>query len=169
MSRIIGIDPGLTRCGFGVIEMRGKPVLLEVGVFRTSTELDLAQRLVQIDADLISLFQKWQPNAVAVERVFAQANVRTVMGTGQVSGIALVAAVKAGAQVRTYTPTEVKAAVTGSGKADKAQVAEMVRRILNLSDIPKPADAADALAIAICQAWRGAATDRLEAAKARAK
>lgn len=149
--------------------MRGRPVLREVGVFRSPADADLADRLVLIDQELTDLFNKWQPETVAVERVFAQANVRTVMGTGQVSGLALVAAVKAGAKVRTFTPTEVKAAVTGSGRADKAQVAEMVRRILNLESIIKPADAADALAIAICQAWRGAATDRIELAKQRLK
>lgn len=164
MARIIGIDPGLTRCGFGVIEMSQKPKLLSVGVIKTSTDLELPERLQLVYSELVELFSKWNPESVAVERVFAQANVRTVMGTAQVSGLALVAALNSGARVRTYTPTEVKAAVTGSGKAEKGQVGEMVRRILGLTEIPKPADAADALAIAICEGWRGSAKDRVEIA-----
>lgn len=169
MACIIGIDPGLTRCGFGVIEMAQKPSLLAVGVIKTDASLELPERLQQVNQALTSLFEAWKPQSVAVERVFAQANVRTVMGTAQVSGLALVAALNSGASVRTYTPTEVKAAVTGSGKADKAQVGEMVRRILSLTEIPKPADAADALAIAICEGWRGSAKDRIEAAVRRSK
>jgi crossover junction endodeoxyribonuclease RuvC len=169
MSRIIGIDPGLTRCGYGVIEMRGKPVLLSVGVIKSDPNLELPERLALINSSLIQLFAEFQPDFVAVERVFAQANVRTVMGTAQVSGLALVAAQNYGAQVRSYTPTEVKAAVTGSGRAEKSQVGEMVRKILNLDAIPKPADAADALAIAICQAWRGSANDRIADAMKRVK
>lgn len=166
--RVLGIDPGLTRCGLGVVGGAGPRGLemLHVEVIRTAADLPVSDRLLAIFQALGNALDTWQPDAVAVERVFAQANVRTVMGTAQVSGLAIVAAAERGIPVRSYTPTEVKAAVTGSGKADKAQVAEMVRRILNLSAAPKPADAADSLAIAICQAWRGTATDRIAAAMA---
>ena len=127
------------------------------------------QRLLDIDTSISALFEEFSPDAVAVERVFAQANVRTVMGTAQVSGLAIVQASRRGLPVRTYTPSEVKAAITGSGRADKAQVGVMVTRILGLDAAPKPADAADALAIAICHLWRGAAQDRLAAAVAAAR
>jgi crossover junction endodeoxyribonuclease RuvC len=167
----LGIDPGLTRCGFGIIDSTstGKATLVHVGVFRSDAAAPIDQRLLAIDEGIASLFEQFQPDAVAVERVFAQANVRTVMGTAQVSGLAIVNASRRQLPVRTYTPSEVKAAVTGSGRADKAQVGMMVTRILGLSEMPKPADAADALAIAICHLWRGAAQDRLAAAVAAAR
>lgn len=164
--RIVGIDPGLTRCGIGVVELDSKRRLrlLHVDVVRTPAEHALERRLLGVFTELERILDEFAPKAVAVERVFAQANVRSVMGTAQVSGLALVAAARRGIEVATYTPTEVKAAVSGSGRADKAQVTRMVQRLLGLAEAPKPADAADALAIAICHAWRGAARARLEAA-----
>lgn len=169
--RVLGIDPGLTRCGFGVIDSTttGKASLIAVGVLRSDTAAPIEQRLLEIDRGISELFSEYQPAGVAVERVFAQANVRTVMGTAQVSGLALVAASRRDIPVRSYTPSEVKAAITGSGRADKAQVGTMVTKILGLSEMPKPADAADALAIAICHLWRGAAQDRIAAAVAAAR
>ena len=166
--RVLGIDPGLTRCGVGVVEGAvGRPLsLVEVGVVRTSTELPVEQRLLLISRGIEAWIDATSPDAIAVERVFAQANVRTVMGTAQVSGLALVAASARGIPVAMHTPSEVKAAVTGSGRADKAQVGAMVTRLLRLDAMPKPADAADALALAICHLWRGSATARLEAAVA---
>ena len=169
--RVLGVDPGLTRCGLGVVEGRpGKPpTLVAVGVIRTPAELDVAERLVRIESELEEWINEHRPDAVAVERVFAQHNVRTVMGTAQASGVAMVVAARRGLPVALHTPSEVKAAVTGSGRAGKEQVTTMVTRILKLDERPSPADAADALALAICQVWRGGVTNRLqEAAKSRA-
>jgi crossover junction endodeoxyribonuclease RuvC len=169
--RVLGVDPGLTRCGLGVVEgTPGKPpALVAVGVIRTPAELDVAKRLVRIEAELDEWITEYRPDAVAVERVFAQHNVRTVMGTAQASGVAMVVAARRGLPVALHTPSEVKAAVTGSGRADKEQVTTMVTRILKLAERPTPADAADALALAICHVWRGGVTSKLqEAAGSRA-
>jgi crossover junction endodeoxyribonuclease RuvC len=164
--RVLGVDPGLTRCGLGVVEgTPGKPpVLVAVGVIRTPADLDVSKRLVQIEAELEEWIDRHRPDAVAVERVFAQHNVRTVMGTAQASGVAMVVAARRGLPVALHTPSEVKAAVTGFGRADKEQVTTMVTRILKLSERPTPADAADALALAICQVWRGGVTSKLQQA-----
>ncbi len=166
--RVLGIDPGLTRCGVGVVEGAvGRPLsLVDVGVVRTGPELAVEDRLLLVSRGLEEWIDRLRPDAIAVERVFAQANVRTVMGTAQVSGLALVAAASRGIPVAMHTPSEVKAAVTGSGRADKAQVGAMVARLLRLDAVPKPADAADSLALAICHLWRGAATNRIQAAMA---
>ena len=169
--RVLGVDPGLNRCGLGVVEgTPGKPpALVAVGVIRTPADLDVSKRLVLIEEELDEWIARHQPDAVAVERVFAQHNVRTVMGTAQASGIAMVVAARRGLPVALHTPSEVKAAVTGSGRADKEQVTTMVTRILKLSERPTPADAADALALAICQVWRGGVASKLqEAATSRA-
>ncbi len=169
--RVLGVDPGLTRCGLGVVEgTPGKPPsLVAVGVIRTPADLDVSKRLVLIEEELDEWIARYQPDAVAVERVFAQHNVRTVMGTAQASGVAMVVAARRGLPVALHTPSEVKAAVTGSGRADKEQVTTMVTRILKLSERPTPADAADALALAICQVWRGGVASKLqEAATSRA-
>lgn len=169
--RVLGVDPGLTRCGLGIVEgTPGKPPsLVAVGVIRTPAELDVAKRLVRIEAELEEWISEHRPDAVAVERVFAQHNVRTVMGTAQASGVAMVVAARRGLPVALHTPSEVKAAVTGSGRAGKEQVTTMVTRILKLAERPTPADAADALALAICHVWRGGVTSKLqEAAGSRA-
>src|SRR5215213_1396971 len=168
--RVLGVDPGLTRCGLGVVEgSLGKPLTaLEVDVVRTPADLDLGTRLVAIEREIDRWLDVHEPDAVAIERVFAQHNVRTVMGTAQVSGVAITAAARRGIPVALHTPSEVKAAVTGSGRADKSQVMAMVTRLLRLTETPKPADAADALALAICQIWRGGAQHRLAAAAAAA-
>lgn len=166
--RVLGIDPGLTRCGLGVVEGSvGRPLrMVEVGVVRTGADQPIEQRLVEVAAGIDAWLDRVRPDAVAVERVFSQHNVRTVMGTAQVSGIALLAAARRDIPVALHTPSEVKAAVTGSGRADKAQVGAMVTRLLRLDAVPKPADAADSLALAICHIWRGSAGHRLEAALA---
>jgi crossover junction endodeoxyribonuclease RuvC len=166
--RVLGVDPGLTRCGIGVVEgAPGRSLgLIHVEVVHTPADAEIGSRLLaQADAVAAAL-QRWAPDVVAVERVFSQHNVRTVMGTAQVAGLALVAATRAGIPVSLHTPSEVKAAVTGSGSADKAQVTAMVTRLLRLAEAPRPADAADALALAICQLWRGAAARRRSAAVA---
>jgi crossover junction endodeoxyribonuclease RuvC len=169
--RVLGVDPGLTRCGVGVVDgAPGRPVcLVDVTVIRTAPESEVAQRLLALDDEIGLLIDRWQPDAVAVERVFSQHNVRTVMGTAQAAGVALVAAARRGVPVTMHTPSEVKAAVTGSGRADKDQVAAMVSRVLRLSEPPRPADASDALALAICHLWRGTAQSRRAAAVAAAR
>ncbi|MGL4173458.1 MAG: crossover junction endodeoxyribonuclease RuvC [Actinomycetota bacterium] len=164
--RVLGIDPGLTRCGVGVVSgSMGRPVtLVDVGVIRTSSELPLAQRLVEIERCIEEWLHRCEPDVVAVERVFSQHNVRTVMGTAQAAAVAVLAAARRGLPVALHTPSEVKAAVSGNGRADKTQVTTMVTRILRLDAPPKPADAADALALAMCHLWRGPVLDRWAAA-----
>ena len=164
--RVLGIDPGLTRCGVGVVDGTvGRPLtMVDVGVFRTPAELDIARRLHQLEQQIEVSVLRHRPDVVAVERVFSQHNVRTVMGTAQASGIAMLVAARHGIPVHLHTPSEVKASVTGSGRADKAQVTQMVTRLLRLTEAPKPADAADALALAICHIWRGGAKNRLQEA-----
>jgi crossover junction endodeoxyribonuclease RuvC len=139
--------------------------LVAYEVVRTEPDSDLAVRLLALDAALTAMIAEHGPDEVAVERVFSQHNVRTVMGTAQAGAVAVLAAARAGLPVRMYTPSEVKAAVTGSGQADKAQVTAMVTRLLRLQASPRPADAADALALAICHVWRGGQQARLEAAQ----
>lgn len=162
--RVLGVDPGLTRCGVAVIDgAPGRKVTLRyIGVIRTESTLPIETRLVELEQGLEALISEHAPDVVAVERVFSQHNVRTAMATAQAAAIALLVAARRGIDVALHTPTEVKAAVTGSGRADKAQVTAMVTRVLSLQAAPSPADAADAAAIAICQVWRGAATARLE-------
>jgi crossover junction endodeoxyribonuclease RuvC len=164
--RVLGIDPGLTRCGVGVVDGSvGRPLtMVDVGVIRTSASLPVAERLVSIERGLDAWIEEHRPDAVAVERVFARSDSSTIMGTAQASGIALVVAARRGLPIAMHTPSEVKAAVSGNGRADKAQVGAMVVRILRLSEPPKPADAADALALAITHIWRGAAQARIDAA-----
>ena len=162
-KRVLGVDPGLTRCGIGVIEGAvGQPLsLVGVGVILTSPDLALELRLLSLEEQISEWVRLHSPDVIAIEQVFSQHNVRTVMGTGQAAGIALLVAAKAGIPVMMHTPSEVKAAVTGSGRANKVQVADMVKRLLNLETIPKPVDATDALALAICHLWRGGANAKI--------
>jgi crossover junction endodeoxyribonuclease RuvC len=166
--RVLGVDPGLTRCGVGVVEgVPGRPCsLVAYYVIYTDPEDELPLRLLHLDRSLTDLVVQHQPESIAVEQVFAQHNVRTVMGTAQASAVAVLAGARAGLPVETYTPSEVKAAVTGSGQAGKAQVTAMVTRLLGMDAPPRPADAADALALAICHIWRGGTRARLAAAEA---
>ncbi len=168
--RVLGIDPGLTRCGLGVVDGEvGRPLtLIDVGVVRTSAQLPVAERLVTIERGIDAWLDEHRPDAVAVERVFARSDSSTIMGVAQASGIALVCAARRGLPVALHTPSEVKAAVSGNGRADKAQVGAMITRILRLDAAPKPADAADALALAITHIWRGGAQARIDAALAAA-
>jgi len=154
--RVLGIDPGLTRCGVGIVDVAANrtAVLVHVSVIRTPPDMPLERRLLAIGTQIEELLEEHRPVAFAIERVFAQHNLRTVMGTAQISGVALHAAARRGLPVGLHTPSEVKAAITGYGSAEKRQVQTMVARILGLAELPKPADAADALAIAICHAWR---------------
>jgi crossover junction endodeoxyribonuclease RuvC len=140
--------------------------LVDVDVVRTPASMPVPERLVAIEQRLDDWVRRVEPDAVAVERVFSQHNLRTVMGTAQASAVAMLVAARHGLPVALHTPSEVKAAVSGSGRADKAQVALMVTRLLHLDVTPRPADASDALALAICHVWRGGATARLEQAVA---
>lgn len=160
--RVMGVDPGLTRCGVGVVEggVGRRPVLVGIGVIRTATNLDLALRLLEIERGLEEWIAEHHPQRVAVERVFAQHNLSSVTGTAQAAGVAMLVAARHGLPVVLHTPSEVKAAVTGSGRADKAQVGTMVAHLLGLAEPPRPADAADAVALAITHLWRGTATNR---------
>jgi crossover junction endodeoxyribonuclease RuvC len=154
--RVLGVDPGLTRCGLGVVEgLRGRAVsLIAVDVIRTPPGDDLGLRLLGIAQAVEGWIEQVRPDVLAVERVFSQHNVRTVMGTAQAAGVAVLAAARCQIPVAVHTPSEVKAAVTGDGRAGKQQVTAMVTRILALPEAPRPADAADALALAICHLWR---------------
>lgn len=164
--RVLGVDPGLTRCGVGVVEgVPGRPLtLLGVGVVRTSVDAGPGHRLVAVEQGIEQWLDEYQPEFVAVERVFSQHNVRTVMGTAQAGAVAMLCAARRGIPVALHTPSEVKAAVTGTGRADKGQVGAMVTRLLRLDAPPRPADAADALALAICHIWRAPAQNRLQLA-----
>ncbi|MBF4462468.1 MULTISPECIES: crossover junction endodeoxyribonuclease RuvC [unclassified Rathayibacter] len=154
--RVLGIDPGLTRCGVGIIDVARdrRATLVHVSVLRTPADDSLERRLLALGDGIEALLDEHRPDAVAIERVFAQSNVRTVMGIAQISGVALVAAARRSLPVGMHTPSEVKAAVTGYGAADKRQVTAMIQRVLRLDTPPTPADAADALALAVCHAWR---------------
>ena len=163
--RVLAVDPGLTRCGYAVVEGgRDGLTALAYDVVRTAAGDDIGARLATVADRLEEQIARLRPDVVAVERVFSQHNVRTVMGTAQASAVAILAAARAGVPVALHTPSEVKAAVTGSGRADKAQVTTMVTKVLRLPAAPRPADVADALALAICHLWRGAAQARLAAA-----
>lgn len=155
--RIFGVDPGLTRCGVGIIDIAPDRslTLVHVEVIQTPSSAALAERLLTIRSTLVELLTTYAPDRLALERVFAQHNVRTVMGTAQVSGLLLTEAAALRLPIDLHTPSEVKAAVTGSGRADKAQVASIVGKIVALPESKLLADATDAIAIAICNAWRG--------------
>lgn len=167
----MGVDPGLTRCGIALVESAaGRSVTaLDVDVVRTPASMDLSERLLAIYVAAQHWMDTHAPDVVAVERVFAQRQVSTAMGTAQAAGVVALAAAQREVPVRFHTPSEVKAAVTGSGRADKAQVTLMVTRILGMQQAPKPADAADALALAICHCWRGPVNERMAAAAEQAR
>jgi len=164
----MGVDPGLTRCGLSVIEGgQGRQVIaLDVDVVRTPSDAPLPQRLLAISEAVEYWMDTHLPDVIAIERVFSQQNVSTVMGTAQAGGVIALAAAKRGIDVHFHTPSEVKAAVTGNGGAGKAQVTAMVTRILALQAKPTPADAADALALAICHCWRAPMIARMAQAEA---
>ena len=168
--RVLGIDPGLTRCGVGVIEgdPGRPPTLLLADVVRTPSDADIGQRLADLERALVQYVAEYRPDAMAVERPFARRDVSTIIGTAQAAGVVLLVGTRAGMQVAQHTPSEVKAAITGSGRAGKDQVGSMVRRILRLDASPQPADAADALALAVCHVWRGGAQSRIAEAAAAA-
>jgi crossover junction endodeoxyribonuclease RuvC len=154
--RVLGVDPGLTRCGIGVVdvERNRRATMVAVGVVGTSPEESLDQRLLLIATSIDEWLDRHKPDVMAVERVFSQLNVSTVMGVAQASGVVIAAAARRGIPVALHTPSEVKAAVTGSGNSNKDAVTKLITKILRLHTAPTPADAADALALAITHAWR---------------
>jgi crossover junction endodeoxyribonuclease RuvC len=168
--RVLGVDPGLTRCGVAVVDggTGRKVTCVAVDTVRTPVEAELAERLLAVSDFVEGWLDLHKPDVVAVERVFSQYNVQTAMGTAQAGGVVAVAAARRGLKVEFHTPSEVKAAVTGSGRADKSQVTAMVMRLLKLTERPGTADAADALALAICHIWRAPMRSRLAEAEARA-
>ena len=151
-GRVLGVDPGLTRCGYAVLSpgSSGAAQALALGVLRTDKDADTPVRLAILQSDIEALLDEFQPSAVAVERVFFQSNVRTAIGVAQASGVVLAAAARRGCHVAEYTPSQVKDTVAGWGGADKAQVQKMVQLRLGLATVPRPPDAADAAAIALC-------------------
>ena len=167
--RVLGVDPGLTRCGLGLVDGgSGRTAhCVAVDVVRTPADADLAKRLLEIAEVVDAWLDEYAPDVVAIERVFSQHNVRTVMGTAQAGGVVALAAARRGLPVAYHTPSEVKAAVTGSGRADKTQVTTMITKVLGLTAKPHPADAADALALAVCHLWRAPMLSRLAEAQRR--
>jgi crossover junction endodeoxyribonuclease RuvC len=165
--RVMGVDPGLTRCGLSLIESSGgrRLVALDVDVVRTPPDMALHRRLLAISDAAEHWMDTHRPDVIAIERVFSQNNVTTVMGTAQAGGVIALAAARRDIEVHFHTPSEVKAAVTGSGGAGKGQVTAMVTKILALQTKPAPADAADALALAICHCWRAPMLARMAQAE----
>lgn len=165
--RVMGVDPGLTRCGLSMIESRtGRQVIaLDVDVVRTPSDEPLQRRLMTISDTVEHWMDTHLPDVIAIERVFANSNANTAMGTAQAGGVIALAAARRDIDVHFHTPSEVKAAVTGNGRADKAQVTTMVTKILQLQQKPTPADAADALALAICHCWRAPMIARMARAE----
>ncbi len=148
---VLGIDPGLSRCGYGCVKAEGpRKRAVAAGVITTALDAPVPYRLATLRSELHDLFSELQPDVVVVERVFFQTNARTAMSVGQASGVALLTAVELGCEVAEYTSNEVKLAVTGFGAATKDQVQQMVARLLDLSAVPRPPDAADALALSLC-------------------
>lgn len=164
--RVMGIDPGLTRCGLSVVQAgRGRAVLpVAVGVVRTPSGAELTERLLRLSRAVEEWMDDYRPDVVAIERVFERGNVSTVMNTAHAVGVLVLAAARRDIPVHMYTPSEVKKAVSGNGRADKRQMTTMITRILGLSEAPKPADAADALALAVCHCWRAPLLARTAAA-----
>lgn len=154
--RVMGIDPGLTRCGLSVVQAgRGRTVYpVSVGVVRTPSDAELAERLLRLSQAVGEWMDDYTPDVIAIERIFERGNVSTVMNTAHAVGVLILAAAERGLPVHMYTPSEVKKAISGNGRADKKQMTVMITRILGLAEAPKPADAADALALAVCHCWR---------------
>jgi crossover junction endodeoxyribonuclease RuvC len=148
---VIGIDPGLARVGYGVLEAKSDGAApLQYGCIETAKELSSPVRLLQIYREMDAIFETYSPSEIAIEKLFFTKNVTSAMGVSEVRGIILLLAEQKGIPITEYTPNQVKQAVTGSGRADKRQVQEMIRRLLRLREIPQPDDAADGLSIALC-------------------
>jgi crossover junction endodeoxyribonuclease RuvC len=160
---VLGIDPGLTTTGYGLVRGAQKPAAVAAGVIRTGPDRPIGERLADLHRELTDLIREYQPDAVSLETVFTNRNLNTAISVGRASGVAILAAAQAGLEVAEYVPTAIKAAVTGDGGADKASVAAMVARLLRLSEPPRPADAADGLAVALCHLRSAPLTARVRA------
>lgn len=148
---IMGIDPGFAITGYGVVKYEGNNFsVVDYGAITTESSMKLSQRLLILYNDLEKLIEKHKPDAISIEELFFNKNIKTALNVGHGRGVAVLAAVKSGVEIFEYTPLQVKQAVVGYGRAEKSQIQQMVKAILNLSAIPKPDDVADALAIAIC-------------------
>lgn len=147
---VLGIDPGLTTTGYGLVRGAQNPAAVAAGVIRTGPDRPIGERLADLHRELTDLIREYQPDAVSLETVFTNRNLNTAISVGRASGVAILAAAQSGIEVAEYVPTAIKAAVTGDGGADKAAVASMVARLLRLAEPPSPADAADGLAVALC-------------------
>lgn len=162
---VLGVDPGLTRCGYGLVRQTGrKPRAVAAGVIRTPAASPLPARLAELADNIDAILAEHRPDVVAIEGVFFQVNVRSAMSVGQASGIVMAAAHRSGSHVVTYTPNEVKLVVAGSGSAPKDQVMRMVAAQLGLAEPPKPADTADALALALCHLAHAPLAERVATA-----
>ncbi len=162
---VMGIDPGLSRCGYGVVRQKGRVTeAVAAGIIRTVKDDPIPRRLYELQVELAELMDTYRPDAVAIEQVLFQVNVRTAMGVGQASGVAMATGVGAGAEVFEYSPTQIKKAVTGWGGADKNQMGQMVQTLLRLPQPLKPVDAADAIAVALCHLAHAPAASRIQAA-----
>ncbi len=162
---VMGIDPGLSRCGYGVVRQKGRATeAVAAGIIRTDKDDPIPRRLYELQNELADLMGTYNPDAMAIEQVLFQVNVRTAMGVGQASGVAMAAAVGAGAEVFEYSPTQIKKAVTGWGGAGKEQMGQMVQTLLRLPKPLKPVDAADAIAVALCHLAHHPAASRIQAA-----
>jgi crossover junction endodeoxyribonuclease RuvC len=164
---VLGIDPGLATTGFGIIRSNGQNEYhcLGFGVITTAGGLPDADRLSVLFSALTELIQAHRPDSSAVEKLFFQKNVKTALAVGQARGVALLTLAQAGLPIAEYTPNEVKQTVCGYGNADKSQVQRMVQTLLNLTDLPKPDDAADALAVAICHIHHQSFNDLIQKAQ----
>lgn len=168
--RVMGVDPGLTRCGLSVADsVSGRNVLpVAVGVARTPSDVPIEDRMLRLSNVVEQWMDKYDPDVMAIERLFERSSVSTVLQTAHGVGVIMLAAARRGIPVHQYTPSEVKKALTGNGRADKAQMTQMVTRVLGLSEAPQPADAADALALAVCHCWRAPMLERERAAEEQA-
>lgn len=154
---ILGIDPGFAIVGYGVLEYKNNRfTLISYGVFTTKSDMSLACRLINIEEGICEIINRYKPDAIAVEELFFNKNIKTALSAAHGRGVIMLAAARSGSNVFEYTPLQIKQAVTGYGRADKAQMQQMVKILLNLKDIPRPDDAADALAAAICHAHTSA-------------
>ncbi|MDH3538937.1 MAG: crossover junction endodeoxyribonuclease RuvC [Acidimicrobiia bacterium] len=162
---VLGIDPGLAVCGFAVVEKaNGREQAITAGVVRTDSDQPVAARLAELHQDLSAVIREHEPDVMAIEQVFTNRNLQTAISVGRASGVALLAAAQAGVPVHEYTPSAVKAAVAGYGKATKDQIRYIVTSRLKLKSRPEPADAADALAIALCHLQGGVGMEHLQQA-----
>jgi crossover junction endodeoxyribonuclease RuvC len=160
VTTVLGVDPGLTRCGLGVVAgPSSRPRLVHLDCVRTDREAPLEQRLLAVHDAIVAVVEEHRPDAVAVERVLFSSNVRSAMATGQAAGVALLAAARVGLPVVPYSPNEIKETVAGSGSADKAAVGRLVAAQLGLDEVPRPADVADALAVALTHLARSRLAD----------